>query len=227
MLIFHNFPAEPGVGAGLPGPLDRLRYSDQQSPADPRNPIYTIPGSVTQTGYRRTAGYLRRSLPPLELGYSQPQIQPRRADARPDSLANLPEGIDGSRYQWVDLDGEGLSGVLTDNGGGWSYKRNLSPPNQVTLPDGSLATRARFDPLETVATLPSRSDLAGAAAARSLRRRPARPGRTRRPAPASSSATPNEGWEPFRPFRLAARPRLGRSQPPSSSTSPATAWPTS
>ena len=47
------------------------------------------------------------------------------------SLENLPQGLDGTRYQWVDLDGEGLSGILTEQGGGWFYKRNLSPINTV------------------------------------------------------------------------------------------------
>ena len=32
----------------------------------------------------------------------------------PASLANLPANVDGAQYQWVDLDGEGAQGVLTD-----------------------------------------------------------------------------------------------------------------
>ena len=52
----------------------------------------------------------------------------------PDSLAGLPQGIDGSQYRWVDLDGEGLSGILADVGGAWNYKRNLSAANQVPQP---------------------------------------------------------------------------------------------
>ena len=33
--------------------------------------------------------------------------------------------MDGAAYQWVDLDGEGLAGVLTEQGGAWFYKPNL------------------------------------------------------------------------------------------------------
>jgi hypothetical protein len=33
-------------------------------------------------------------------------------------MENLPDGIDGERYRWVDLDGEGISGVLTEQGRG-------------------------------------------------------------------------------------------------------------
>ena len=42
-----------------------------------------------------------------------------------ESLENLPVGLDGSYYQWVDLDGEGLSGILTEQAGAWFYKPNL------------------------------------------------------------------------------------------------------
>ena len=36
-----------------------------------------------------------------------------------DSIENLPYGLDNGNYQWVDLDGEGLSGVLTEQANGW------------------------------------------------------------------------------------------------------------
>src|SRR4029077_19425184 len=37
----------------------------------------------------------------------------------------LPVGVTGPGYQWVDLDGEGLPGVLTEQAGRWFYKPNL------------------------------------------------------------------------------------------------------
>ena len=46
-----------------------------------------------------------------------------------ESLENLPIGLDGDSYQWTDLHGEGIPGILTEQGGGWFYKRNLSPIN--------------------------------------------------------------------------------------------------
>jgi hypothetical protein len=45
--------------------------------------------------------------------------------------ANLPNGLDDERYQWVDLDGEGISCILTEQAEGWFYKGNLSPLNFV------------------------------------------------------------------------------------------------
>ena len=215
LLVFHNFPAEPGVGAGCLVRSADLTYSDQQSPADPRNPIYTMLASVTQTGHRRSgAGYTSRSLPPLEFDYSQPQISPDVLELDAGSLAGLPRGVDGSQYRWADLDGEGLSGVLTDLGGAWGYKRNLSPISQVTQPDGSLATRARLGPLETLPALPSRSGLGRPAAARSRRLRPARPGPAGRPGAGLLQAQRERGLGTLQAVPVPARHPLGRSQRP-------------
>lgn len=43
----------------------------------------------------------------------------------------MPIGIDGSVYQWVDLNGEGMPGLLFEQAGESYYKRNLSPANIV------------------------------------------------------------------------------------------------
>ena len=89
--------------------------------------------SVIQAGHRRRddGRYLTRRLPALEFAYSASPLEDpdfdgvRLEDVDTASLANLPEGVDGSRYRWLDLDGEGISGVLTEQGGGWCYKPNL------------------------------------------------------------------------------------------------------
>jgi hypothetical protein len=160
ILFFNNFRNEAGVGADcLVRSLDFV-YSDQQSSADPHNPISTLLVSATQTGYRQSGGsVVTRSLPPLEFAYSEPEIQPDVMTLDGESHGNLPEGLDGERFRWVDLDGEGLSGILNDTGGSWLYKRNLSANNLGAQLDGSLATHARFGPLETVAALPTNTAL--------------------------------------------------------------------
>ena len=162
LLFFNNFPGEPTAGLDcLVRSLD-LVYSDQQAPTDPHNPIYTFLVSVTQTGYRQDGENLVvRSMPPVEFTYSEPQIQQTVQTLDPASGANLPEGLDDTSYRWVDLDGEGLSGILTDANGAWYYKRNTSADNLVAQPDGTLVAQARFGPLETITGLPSRSDLSG------------------------------------------------------------------
>ena len=162
LLFFNNFPGEPTAGPDtLVRSLD-LVYSDQQAPGDPHNPMYTFLVSATLTGYRQDGGELvTRSMPPAEFEYTQPQIQPDLLTLDADSQANLPEGLDGSGLVWADLDGEGLSGILSDANGAWYYKRNVSAGHLVAQPDGTLAARASFGPLETVTALPSRSDLSG------------------------------------------------------------------
>ena len=158
ILQFHHFPAEDGVGANcLVRSLD-LRYADQDAPPNAVDPVYTFLASATPCGYRRAgAGYLRVAAPPLEFTYSTPHLQPDVLTLDGESFANLPEGFGGERFRWIDLDGEGLSGILSDAGGAWFYKRNLSAANRVQQPDGSVVTRPRFGPVEDVAALPSRT----------------------------------------------------------------------
>jgi hypothetical protein len=203
ILYFNNFPAEQGVGAECLVRSTDLIYCDQQTPSDPHNPIYTFPVTVTQTGYRTSGGsYMSKSLPPLTFAYSVPVIRSQVATLDAESLENLPEGIDGTRFQWADLDGEGASGILADWGEGWGYKPNLSPANLVPQPDGSLRAAARFGPLQTVAELPSHGSLQGQ---RLLDLSGA--GRLdlvdlSRDAAGYFERTADETWQPFEPFEF-------------------------
>jgi len=85
--------------------------------------------------------YLRQSLPPLEFEYSRATIQSEVCSLDVESIANVQLGVDGSLYQWVDLDGKGLSGILTRQAGAWHYKPNLG--------DG------KFGKIQTLHTQPS------------------------------------------------------------------------
>jgi RHS repeat-associated protein len=200
ILYFNNFPQESVGADGLVRSTDFV-YSDQQTPADPHSPIYTFLVSAAQTGYGRNGtANTSRSIPPLEFEYSQPRIQSDVVTADANSLANLPEGMDGARFQWVDLDGEGTSGILADWGGGWGYKPNLSPANRIPQSDGSLETTLQFGPLATIAVLPSRSMLGG-------QRLLDLSGGGRldvvdfaRPDPGFFERTSDENWEPFQQF---------------------------
>jgi RHS repeat-associated protein len=139
VLMFHHFPGEPGVGA------DCLVSSTDLTYLAVRGSGMTTVGSVTRTGYRRLpgGGYRTAALPPLEFGYSEPVIGAEPRDLGAGALRNLPAGVDGVDYQWADLDGAGLSGVLARQDGAWYYKANLG--------DG------RFAPERTLATVPAGS----------------------------------------------------------------------
>lgn len=94
--------------------------------------------SVSQSGFVHDANtapvsegnanyvtYLKKSLPPLEFEYSKAVIDETVRELDSETLENLPIGIDNQLYRWVDLDGEGLSGILTEQGNAWHYKSNL------------------------------------------------------------------------------------------------------
>jgi RHS repeat-associated protein len=155
VLMFHHFPLETNVGADCLVRSTDFTYSYEENPGDARNPIFSTLLSVTQCGCKRQASaYLRKSFPPIEFQYTQPDIDSTIYDVDPDSLENLPEGLAGGDYHWIDLDGEGLSGILTEQAQGWFYKRNLSPINLIPGNDNEW-TQAKFGPVEFVGVKPN------------------------------------------------------------------------
>lgn len=193
VLMFHHFAQEAGVGLNCLVSSTDLIYAHQQNPPDPRSPIHSFLTAVSQSGYRREgAGYARQSRPPVEFSYSQPQVQEQEEAVDSQSLENLPSGLDGALFQWVDLHGEGIPGILTEQAGGWFYKRNLSP-----ISGGAAA----FAPLERVAAQPNQALAGGQAQFLDLA------GDGRRdlvlldgPRSGLYEQDGQEGWAPFRPF---------------------------
>jgi hypothetical protein len=152
IMMFHHFPAELGTNDYL------VRATTFTIAEDPAASFIT---AVTQTGYVLASDgetYLEESLPPLEFEYSKAKIDETVREVAEDSIENLPYGLDGSRYQWVDLDSEGLSGVLTEQGGAWFYKRNLSALPTVGS-NGAPTVTARFAPVERLPFIPSTANL--------------------------------------------------------------------
>jgi hypothetical protein len=114
-LMFHHFEGEEGVGQDCLVRSTDFSYSAEEDAAGAGNPIYSFLRSVAQTGYRRSgAGYQRRGMPPVEFEYSRPVIQDAVHDVDAESLENLPVGVDGTSYEWTDLHGEGIPGILTE-----------------------------------------------------------------------------------------------------------------
>jgi Salmonella virulence plasmid 65kDa B protein/Insecticide toxin TcdB middle/C-terminal region/Insecticide toxin TcdB middle/N-terminal region len=156
VLTFHHFAEELGINDCLVRSTE-FAYSE--------SPIASFIVGVKESGYVRqpvpnqSNRYLKKSLPPLEFEYSQvpsaEQLarQPIRELDR-ESAENLPVGLDGAIYQWMDLDGEGTSGILTGQADGWYYKRNLSANNLVSE-DGHQHAVARFGATEIVARKPA------------------------------------------------------------------------
>ena len=128
ILMFHQFPAELGAPAVLVRSTD-LTYLPASQVPDPQIPVYSSArlGHPDRLGQlRQRAGYQTAQLPPLEFQYSPLALDGTLRAADPASLANLSGEFDGTRRRWVDLDGEGLQGVLTEDDGAWYYQRNVS-----------------------------------------------------------------------------------------------------
>lgn len=189
VLMFHHFPDELGVDDYL---VRSTEFTYQEKPNG------SFISQVLQSGFKRVAlpdpRYLKRSLPPLEFGYSVSPLDDLTYDRLPlqevadESLQNLPAGIDSNSYRWVDLDGEGISGVLSEQADGWFYKRNLGEgqfgPVECISPRPSLAAlkrgRQQLLDLEGDGNL----DLVEFGS----------------PSPGFFSRTEDADWEPFRTF---------------------------
>lgn len=159
VLMFHHIPAlEQGEAeyVGLVRATDLTYMNSKKNNSDPNSEIYSFIESVTQNSYQLISDneYYRKSLPPVEFTYTEPRIQRAVHELQTESVENLPIGVDGITYQWIDLDGEGLSGILTEQAGAWFYKRNLSPINFIG--EGEQAhVEARFAPVELIAAKPT------------------------------------------------------------------------
>lgn len=208
VLMFHHFVDELQVQDYLVRSTD-FTYSYEENLTDTKNPIFSFLHSATHSSYRLSSDdtYLKKSLPPLEFEYTKPVINEAIQEADSDNLKNLPYGFDGRDYQWVDLDGEGLSGVLMRQGEGWFYKRNLSPIND--RPDGT-SIAVSFGAIERVALMPATSgatsqfmDLAGDGRLDMVE--------LAGPTPGFYERTQNEDWESFRTF--SSLPALDWSDP--------------
>jgi len=183
VLMFHHFPDEPGVGA------DCLVSSTDLAYVSTGGSGMTTVASVTHTGYRRRdGGYHRASVPPLELRYSRAVLGTEVRDLSPEALANLPAGVDGTAFQWVDLDGEGLSGILARQGGAWYYQPNcgggrFAPPRMLTTQPAMAGRGSRQQLLDLAGD--GHLDLTELGG----------------PMPGCYERTETGGWQPFRPFR--------------------------
>ncbi|MEO6918782.1 MAG: SpvB/TcaC N-terminal domain-containing protein, partial [Collimonas sp.] len=129
VLMFHHFPQELGTASYLV----RSMAFDYHEKA-----VGSFITRIVQCGHKLQAGqdspyqrYFTRKSPPLTLTYTASPLEDTGFDkfqlheVAPENLANLAGGIDGSIYRWLDLDAEGIPGVLSEQEDGWFYKPNL------------------------------------------------------------------------------------------------------
>ena len=144
VLMFHHFTE-------LGAPTLSYLVGSTDFTYDESSAITYLTG-VTQRGYVHndaTGRFIPTGTPTLELDYIRPQVSTTVGEVDPRSLENLPAGIDAPAYRLLDLDGEGVPGIVTQQGGHWYYKRGNG--------DGT------FGPMVALSSAPSSMGLGGAA----------------------------------------------------------------
>lgn len=132
ILMFHHFPDEIGVKDALTSSLV-LEYNE--------TPHGSFLSSCTTLGHSVQSvesglRYITKSMPPLAFKYSQlpsPEaLQLKKAET--SSIPYLPGGTL-EKSEWIDLNGEGSPGILTNLDGGTLYfQRNQSALRNETGP---------------------------------------------------------------------------------------------
>ncbi len=123
MLMFHRFQELNNGNATLVRALE-LAYKNGASEEQAAETDYII--SATERGYTQKADgtYTSKTLPAVKFKYSPLRWNNNIVKVDPAAFAGAPQGLTGP-YQWIDFDGEGISGILTEQGNGWFYKNNL------------------------------------------------------------------------------------------------------
>ncbi len=127
VLMFHSF-AELGDGQNIiPVPVRSLDLSYQQENVPESLVEADFIKTITQTGYKKKPdglSFYKKSLPPMTMAYQPLQWDTTVHQVDATDSRNAPQGLTGN-YQWTDLYGEGISGILSEADNGWFYKRNM------------------------------------------------------------------------------------------------------
>jgi hypothetical protein len=148
VLMFHAFP-ELGPAPVLTRSTD-IDYDEQPEGSrlvSVRRSLYLRndkDGTYTQRDPATHELLSPASLPPLEFDYAPLTVSDELHTFDHDSDMDMAVGAPGAQASWVDLDGEGLPGILHQQRGAWLYKRNASR-----------GETARFDPARYLPNVPS------------------------------------------------------------------------
>ena len=97
--------------------------------------------SVTHKRYVIENGFYESDeFPSVDFAYTDAAPEDKIHILTPENVVGTPSGLSGN-YRFLDLDGEALSGVLTEQAGNWYYRRNqggghFDPPEAMQRPSG-------------------------------------------------------------------------------------------
>lgn len=130
VLMFHCFPGgELPQNPCLVNSLDLFYDNDLTLVGSGTQvPGFSFLVKATQKGYiwdPGTGTYSSKSMPDITMTYQQHLWNVEVQEVTPGNRAGAPIGVDNQTYQWVDLFGEGIMGILTEQGNAWYYKSNM------------------------------------------------------------------------------------------------------
>ena len=127
VLMFHHVAEDAELGDNCLVRSTDLVYRESPDVDDGIQPGFTQLIAVEQRAYQRRSDgrYDSRQVPPVTFRYSESHIDATLRSIDASQLENLPIGTQGPGYQWIDIDGEGLPGILSEQLGAWHYTPNL------------------------------------------------------------------------------------------------------
>ncbi len=118
VLMFHRFTE---LGSPTLVRSTEFAFAGPSSSYSPE--VAAVMISVQTRGWRWESGTPTTvTLPAVSFTYTEPVLGQTVELAT--GLDDLPQGLDTSRWQFVDLDGEGMDGLLCEQGSAWYWKRN-------------------------------------------------------------------------------------------------------
>lgn len=144
ILMFHRFE-ELGTDPCLVRSTE-LNYVPSSINGSGQSEVTYLKTAV-QAGCRRMENgtYSKKVLPPFAFEYQELNWDRSVHKVSAEALENTPVGLTGN-YQWTDLYGEGISGILTEQDGNWYYKENRGAFDEAGV---------QFSPLRQIAARPS------------------------------------------------------------------------
>lgn len=162
-LVFHLMPGKAAV-AGEPATQPRLEcvreHRFSYRPANPLNDAglgflesVDVLG-IGRNSQRKTHREPDSALPPVRFHYSgarDPVLRPASEVTGP-----LPRGTNSSWVRWIDLNGEGLPGLLWEGAAAWHYRANLSgsDPSSLALASDPEVAQVEMAPPVHLPTIP-------------------------------------------------------------------------
>ncbi len=118
-LLYHHLNELPGGSALIKALILHHDNNGQDG--------FSFLKQSVMTGYTKhdNGVYTQRSTPPQAYEYQAHSWNTNVNTITPDEAGGLPAGFDESKYLFIDLYNEGMTGILTEQANTWLYKNNL------------------------------------------------------------------------------------------------------